>query len=338
MNDRRFSLEQLHRMVAKALCAHGTAAGNAGHVARALVAAEAEGLTSHGLSRLASYCAQVASGKIDGHAVPTLKQPANAVIIVDANYGFAYPALGLAIEQLGALTPKSGIAIAAITRSHHCGAAGYHVEQLARQGLIGLLFANTPQAIAPWGGTQAVFGTNPIAFAAPRGQKKLPMVIDLSLSKVARGKIMVASQQGHTIPEEWALDSNGKPTTNPDAALYGTMLPIGDAKGAALALMVELLAAALTASQFGFEASSFFSAEGSPPGVGQLLMAIAPDPLSDGQFESRLEVLTEVILKQRNTRLPGDRRLQLRKQATRYGIDLSDEQYQNIKSLSMPDP
>lgn len=337
MGDRRFSLEQVHRMAAKALCAHGTEAGNAGHVARALVAAEADGLTSHGLSRLSSYCAQVSSGKVDGHAVPTLKQPANAVIIVDAKYGFAYPALRLAIEKLGALTPNTGIALAAIARSHHCGAAGYHVEELAKQGLIGLLFANTPQAIAPWGGIHGVFGTNPIAFAAPRGQN-YPLVIDLSLSKVARGKIMVASQQGRSIPEDWALDSNGKPTTNPDEALNGTMLPIGDAKGAALALMVEILAAALTSSQFGFEASSFFSAEGSPPGVGQLLMAIAPGLLSNGQFESRLEALVKEILSQRNTRLPGDRRLKLRKHATRHGIDLSDEQYQKIKSLSIPHP
>ena len=196
------------------------------------------------------------------------------------------------------------------------------------------MFANTPKAIAPWGGTQAVFGTNPIAFAAPRKVKK-PLVIDLSLSKVARGKILVASQQGNPIPEGWALDDRGKPTNNPDAALSGTMLPIGDAKGTALAFMVEVLAAALTSSMFGFEASSFFSAEGSPPGVGQLLMAIAPGPVSNGQFQTRLEDLIEEILNQDgDVRLPGDRRLELREKAFRDGISLTDKQYQEIVSLS----
>jgi (2R)-3-sulfolactate dehydrogenase (NADP+) len=335
LSDTTINLAQLHRLLVKALCAHGTEAKNAEPVACALVAAEADGLPGHGLSRLPSYCAQVASGKIHGHAVPELSQVADAVVIVDANGGFAYPALGLAIEKLVALTPKTGVALAAITRSHHCGAAGYHVEALARQGLVALMFANTPKAIAPWGGTQAVFGTNPIAFAAPRRVKK-PLVIDLSLSKVARGKILVASQQGNPIPEGWALDDRGKPTNNPDAALAGTMLPIGDAKGTALAFMVEVLAAALTSSMFGFEASSFFSAEGSPPGVGQLLMAIAPGPVSNGQFQSRLEDLIDEILHQGNVRLPGDRRLELREKASRNGIRLTEKQYQEIISLCYP--
>jgi (2R)-3-sulfolactate dehydrogenase (NADP+) len=328
-------LAQLHRLLVKALRAHGTEADNADAVARALVAAEADGLLGHGISRLASYCSQVASGKIDGYAVPTVRQVADAVIVVDANYGFSYPAICLAIEKLGTLTPKTGVALAAITRSHHCGAAGYHVEALAKHGLVGLMFANTPKAIAPWGGTQGVFGTNPIAFAAPRKQKQ-PLVIDMSLSKVARGKILVASQQGHPIPEGWALDDHGKSTTNPESALFGTMIPIGGAKGAALALLVEVLAAALTSSKFGFEASSFFSAKGSPPGVGQLIISIAPSPISNGHFETRLEALLEEILIQGSTRLPGDRRQKFRENVYQNGIKITDKQYQDILLLGKP--
>lgn len=329
LSNQTIHLTQLRGLLVKALCAHGTKAQNAESVANALVAAEADGLSGHGLSRLPSYCAQVASGKVDGYAEPELRQVADAVMVVDAKGGFAYPALGLAIEKLPALTRKTGVALAGITRSHHCGAAGYHVEALAREGLVALMFANTPKAIAPWGGTQAVFGTNPIAFAAPRRDKN-PLVIDLSLSKVARGKVLVASQQGKPIPEGWALDDRGNPTTDPDAALSGTMLPIGDAKGTALAFMVEVLAAALTSSMFGFEASSFFSPEGPPPGVGQLLMAMAPGPVSNGQFQTRLEDLIEEILLQGNVRLPGDRRLELREKAHENGITLTDEQYQEI--------
>jgi (2R)-3-sulfolactate dehydrogenase (NADP+) len=247
--------------------------------------------------------------------------------------GFAFPALELAVQELARLTPQTGIAVAAVTRSHHCGAAGYHVEALARQNLVGLMFANTPKAISPWGGREALFGTNPIAFAAPRREAD-PLVIDLSLSKVARGKIMVASQKGEAIPEGWALDADGRPTTDPKAALEGTMLPMGEAKGAALVLMVEILAVAVTAANFGFEASSFFTADGPPPGVGQLLVAMAPGPLSAQRFEERLEVLLKSVLDQAHTRLPGDRRLSARHRAQANGLEVGDALLGQIRSLA----
>ena len=174
------------------------------------------------------------------------------------------------------MAPESGIAMAALYHSHHFGQAGYHVERLAQQGLVALVLGNSPKAIAPWGGRDGVFGTNPIAFAAPR-QNAEPLLIDLSLSKVARGKVMVAAKNGTAIPEGWALDKDGQPTTDAKAALEGTMIPLGDAKGAALVLMVEILAAAVTGANFGFEASSFFTADGPAPGVGQTLIAIDPE-------------------------------------------------------------
>ena len=149
------------------------------------------------------------------------------------------------------------------------------MERLADAGLVALMFVNTPSAIAPWGGSKAVLGTNPIAFACPL-PGRAPLVIDLSLSKVARGNIMTAKQRGEKIPEGWALDAAGKPTTDPDAALAGTMVPMGDAKGSALALMVELLAAGLTGANFAAEASSYLDDKGPPPGTGQLIVAFDP--------------------------------------------------------------
>jgi len=335
MQEMQLTLTQAHELAVKALVAHNTSPANAKQVADALVAAQADGLGGHGLSRLPSYCGQAASGKVDGHAQPVVSAVAQAAIRIDAHHGFAYPAMSVAVEQLSELVKTTGVATAAVTRSHHCGAAGYHVEALAKKGLVGLLFANTPKAIAPWGGQKGVFGTNPIAFAAPRKDKG-PLVIDLSLSKVARGKIMVAQQNTETIPEGWALDASGQPTTDPELAMEGTMLPMGDAKGAALVLMVEILSAALTAAHFGFEASSFFTADGEPPGVGQLLLAFDPDPLSGNQFHNRLEVLTEAILNQAGTRLPGDRRLKLRRRASENGLFLSQQQYDQILALGSP--
>ena len=329
----RLTIEKAHQLAVSALCAHNTSADNAEAVARALVSAEADGLSSHGLSRLPSYCQQAASGKVAGHATPCASLVAAAALRVDAGHGFAYPALELAVDKLADLACRIGIGVAAVTRSHHCGAAGYHVEALARHNLIGIMFANTPKAISPWGGRHALLGTNPIAFAAPR-RATSPLVIDLSLSKVARGKIMVADQRGDTIPEGWALDADGRPTTDPKAALAGTMLPMGEAKGSALVLMVEILAAALTASHFGFEAGSFFTAEGPPPGVGQLLVALAPGPLSAQGFEDRLEVLLTAVLDQDHTRLPGDRRLSARRRALADGLSIDDQLLATIRAIA----
>jgi (2R)-3-sulfolactate dehydrogenase (NADP+) len=302
-------------------------------VARALVAAEADGQKGHGLSRLPSYAAQAASGKVDGHALPTLEQGAPAALRIDARNGFAFPALAMAVERLSPLAAETGIAAAAVHHSHHFGQAGYHVEQLAANGLIGLLFGNSPKAIAPWGGSEGVFGTNPIAFAAPR-RSGPPLVIDLSLSKVARGKVMVAAKQGEPIPEGWALDKDGNPTMDAEAAMQGTMLPMGDAKGAALVLMVEILAAALTGARFGFEASSFFAAEGEPPAVGQFLVAIDPRVFSGDAFAERLETLIGAILEQQGTRLPGARRLALRAESARNGVVIPAALYDELKAMS----
>ncbi len=333
MSGTTLSVGQAESLGRAILTRHATSDANAAVVARALVAAEIDGQKGHGLSRLPSYAAQAASAKVDGHAVPVLESVAAGALRIDARNGFAFPALALAVEALSDRATGTGIAAAAIHRSHHFGQAGYHVEQLAAAGLIGLLFGNSPKAIAPWGGHAAVFGTNPIAFAAPR-RSQPPLLIDLSLSKVARGKVMVAARQGEPIPEGWALDSTGRPTTDAEAAMQGTMLPMGDAKGAALVLMVEILAAALTGARFGFEASSFFTADGEPPGVGQFLVAIDPGAFSGDAFAERLETLVGAILTQRGTRLPGERRLALRAAAARDGVVVASPLYAELNALA----
>jgi (2R)-3-sulfolactate dehydrogenase (NADP+) len=333
MSEVRLSQAEALALAKAILIQHNTSEANADCVARALVAGEIDGQKGHGLSRLPSYAAQSASGKVDGHALPVAEQTRAAALRIDAANGFAYPAIALAVERLTKVAAQTGIAAAAVHRSHHFGQAGYHVEQLAQQGLIGLAFGNSPKAIAPWGGSKGIFGTNPIAFAAPR-KNDFPLLIDLSLSKVARGKVMLAQKQGQSIPSDWALDENGQPTTDPDAALKGTMLPMGDAKGAALVMMVEILAAALGGAHFGFEASSFFSAEGDPPGVGQLLIAIDPAAFCGDAFAERLETLIGSILEQPGTRLPGARRIDLRAVAQRDGLVVSGDLHVELLTLA----
>jgi (2R)-3-sulfolactate dehydrogenase (NADP+) len=325
------SIEEAEALVADALCRSKASDENARIVARALVAAEADGLKGHGLSRVPTYAAQSKVGKVDGFATPTATRTRPGAILIDAAHGFAFPALELALAELPKAARETGIAAAGVRRSHHCGAAGHSVERLAEQGLVALLFANTPGAIAPWGGSRALFGTNPIAFACPV-TGGAPIVVDLSLSKVARGNILAAKQRGEPIPEGWALDAEGHPTIDPDAALAGTMLPLGDAKGTALALMVELLAAGLTGANFAAEASPFLDAKGPPPGTGQLIIAIDPAAFGSGAL-GRFLALANAVEAQRGARLPGRRRLALRAKAAVEGLAIPDALLSEIKAL-----
>jgi (2R)-3-sulfolactate dehydrogenase (NADP+) len=316
------TIAQAEDLVVGALTRCRTGADNARAVARALVAAEADGLKGHGLSRVPMYAAQAKTGKVDGLAIPTITRARPGLIAIDAGCGFAYPALEAAEAALPAAARGQGVAAAAIRRSHHCGAAGHPVERLAQAGLVAILFVNTPAGMAPWGGSTAVFGTNPIAFACPL-PGRAPLVVDLSLSKVARGNVMTAKQRGASIPEGWALDEHGKPTTDPDAALRGTMVPMGDAKGTALALMVELLAAGLTGANFAAEASSFLDTQGPPPGTGQLIVTFDPAAFG-GNAVTRFGVLAAAIESQPGARLPGTRRLRARAKAKAEGIEVGD--------------
>jgi len=338
MDSVTLTLSDMYSLAQRVLMKSGTSEGNASQVATALSVAESDGLSGHGLSRLPSYSAQVRSGKVNGRAVPiATERPGKAVVQVNAKDGFAFPAIDMAIDKMAPLAQKFGIAAAAIAHSHHCGALGYHVERLAERGLVGIMFANSPAAIAPWGGNKALFGTNPIAFAAPRSSGT-PLVIDLSLSKVARGKIMVAAQKGEPIPEGWAVDSAGRPTTNAQAALKGTMLPMGDAKGSALVLMVEILAATLTGASYGYEASSFFDADGKPPRVGQTMIAIDPgatvDVFTGNGFAGRIETLISQIKIQPGTHVPGSHREAKRRDARYKGVQVPAQLHQQLTMLA----
>ena len=332
MTDSRLALDELHTLVFEILLAHDTARDNAERVAKALVAAEADGQKGHGASRVPSYAGQARSGKVDGHAAPEVIRLTGSAAIVDARDGFAYPAIELAQRTLLECLQASPVAAAVIRNSHHSGVVAHHVEPLARAGCIAMSVNNGPQAIAPWGGRRGLFGTNPIGFAAPRADHP-PLVIDMSLSKVARGKINVAAQAGDPIPPDWAFDADGNPTTDARAAMAGTMAPVGDAKGAQLVLMVEILAAALSASCFGFESSSYFTAEGAPPRAGQFLLALDPGPFSEGRFGSRLEDLLAAIEEQPGTRLPGRRRFELRERAQREGVTIPRALHERLVAL-----
>ncbi|XKH58987.1 Ldh family oxidoreductase [Halomonas sediminis] len=305
------NVTQVRELAMAAMRGRGFGEAEAAATVEALLAAERDGLPSHGLSRLPFYLDQATSGKVDASAVPRIESD-GAVVRVDAKHGLAFPAVERGLEAGYECVAQSGVAAVSIARSHHFGVAGAPVEAAARRGYLALAFSNAPSAMAPWGGKLPLFGTNPIAFACPRRDSD-PLLIDLSLSKVARGKVMMAKIKGEPIPEGWALDIEGRSTTDPDEAIAGSMVPAGDAKGAALALMVELLTAGLTGSNFGFQASSFFDAEGKPPGIAQLILLIDPQRFSPG-FVEHAESLFAAMLEQPGVRIPGERRFQLRRE------------------------
>lgn len=327
----RVSIAEAKQLACDVLYAYGTSISNAANVADALVHAEIDGQRGHGLARLPTYVKQLQAGKVIGDACPTISSHNSNLVKIDAGYGFAFPALSLAINKLIVLAPNHAVSCATVSHSHHFGQAGYHVEQLAQAGFVALMFGNAPKAIAPWGAISPLFGTNPIAFAAPRIHNP-PLVIDVSMSSVARGKILRAWQEQRTIPDDWALDSAGMPTTDPQAALAGSVLPIGGAKGSALALMVEIISAALIGTHFAFEASSFFDGTGEAPNVGQLLLVCNVQYFSGDNFFVRLEACISAIEAQEGARLPGSKRLHNRKNAAA-GLAIDEALYDQLQKL-----
>ena len=317
-----FAIAELEGLARRALERAGANPVMADATARALVAADAQGLASHGVSRIAQYATHLTNGRADGAALPHVLSAKGGAILVDAGCGLAFAACALAVDEAVGRAREFGVAFAGVTNSHHFGVAAYHLAPIGAAGMIGLAFGNSPAAMPVAGGRRPLLGTNPIAAIFPRRDGR-PLVVDLSLSEVARGKVMVAAKQGRSIPEGWALDRDGNPTTDPKAALEGSMLPMGGAKGAMLALVVELLVTSLTGAAMGFEASSFFVDEGNRPRLGQAFVALDPDAFAGREiYLERIEALIAAMSADPGVRMPGARRNALFASAESAGIDV----------------
>lgn len=330
----KVGLDSLQAMAEAALEKAGAGPAMAHSTARALVAAEAQGLASHGLSRVPQYCSHLKLGRADGAAIPKVVQSRGGAVLVDAADGLAFPACELAVLEAIVRAKDNGVAFAGVTNSHHFGVAAWHLGPVAAAGLVGFAFGNSPSAMPMTGGKRALFGTNPIAAVFPRRDAP-PIIIDLSLSEVARGKIMVAAQKGEAIPAGWALDRNGQPTTDAKAALEGMMLPMGGTKGAMLALMVELMVVALTGAHFGFEADSFFVAAGNRPKLGQAFVVVDPGALAGSEaYYERVDTLVAAMLADEGVRIPGARREALAARAAERGVDIPDALVAQLRALA----
>jgi len=330
------TMDAARGLVTAALQSAGANRAMAQATARALVLAEAQGLASHGLGRVGQYSTHLRNGRVNGGAEPMVARSRGAAAVVDAQEGLAFGACELAVAEAIARAREFGVAIVGVNNSHHCGVVVDHLRPAADAGMVGLGFANSPAAMPAAGGRHAIFGTNPIAAIFPRRGDAVPLMIDLSLSEVARGKLMVAAKEGKAIPTGWALDAQGQPTTDPEAGLEGSMLPIGavsSTKGAMLALVVELLVTALIGANFGFEASSFFVDAGNRPRIGQTFVVIDPAALAGrDSFLDRVEVLVAEMLRDDGVRLPGSRREALLNKAKADGLVVSDAMLKSLQS------
>jgi len=327
--------DQLLQLARNALEKAGANPAMAAAAAKHLVHAEEHGLPTHGMSRVPFYCGFLRNARADGAARPRMVADRAGVCLIDNRDGLPYESAEWAISEVIERARRNGIGFAGVTNSAHVGVLGIHLLPVARQGMVGVAFTNSPAAIPAWGGKKALFGTDPVAFAFPRKGKD-PLVIDLALTTVVRGKIMLAMQKNEKIPEGWALDRDGKPTTDPKEAIeHGSLFPIGGAKGAMLALAFELVCAALTGAAIGTEADSFFSDKGNKPKIGHAFLAIDPGALAghDKYFE-RVEAVVATMLEDEGVRLPGARRFASEKRARAEGIEVADELLKKIEALA----
>ena len=328
----KIALAELQSLAQAALERAGASPSAAASTARGLVYAESQGLSGHGVLRVALYAAHLRNGRVDPKAQPRIAKDSGGAILVDAMDGLAFPACDLAVATAIERARAHGIAYAGVTNSHHAGAAGYHLGAVGAARMVGLGFTNSPQAMPAAGGRRPIFGTNPIAAVFPRASAA-PLLIDLSLSEVARGKLMVAAKEGKPIPPGWALDKDGNPTTDPKAGLEGSMLPMGGTKGAMLALIVELLCCALTGARMGFEADSMFVESGNRPRIGQAFIVIDPAAVAGRDvFFERVETLIAAMLQDEGVRLPGSRRYALAGKAASEGIEIPANVLESLRA------
>jgi len=296
-------------------------------VADCLVDAELEGQASHGFIRLPFVLDRLRVGLINPRPSMRLTRGRAAVAVLDADNCLG-PVAGMrAVEAATEQALAVGAGVVAVRRSNHLGSLGFYLRRFTASRVIGLAFTNTPPAMPPPGGRTPYLGTNPIAAGFPTSGE--PVIVDLATSQVARGRILKAAQVGEQIPEGWALDAVGQPTTDPEAAIEGSLLPLGGHKGFALALLVEVLSGVLSAAAVGPEVSGTFVESDRESNVGHCLVAIDPAALVPG-FAERMDRLTEDI-RRLGGRVPGDRRHSERARRLTDGIDLSDELVEELR-------
>ncbi len=322
----KVSVAQIEERSFAALTAHGAANPQARSVARAVARAEALGNVICGLYYLESYCTQLRSGRVKGDVDPVVSKPRPAAVLSDARFGFAQYAFAMALPEAIKTARENGVATLAVAHAHTCTSLGYFTEQVAAEGLIGIGFTNASPVVAPPGGNKAVIGTNPIAMTVP-GADKPALHFDFSTSAVALGKITMAKAAGEAIPLGWAVDADGQPTTDPEAALKGALVSAGGYKGWGFGLMAELLAAGMTGSVNSLDVGGLKLPDGPPHGLGQFYILMDPGTYH-ADFADRFARVADAVMAQEGARIPGADRPAMTE------IDVPDALWGQVLTLS----
>jgi delta1-piperideine-2-carboxylate reductase len=334
---RHMTLDEVRALSKALLQAHGFSDPHVDAITNTVTAAERDECQAHGLFRLPFYLNAIHAGQASPDAMPILTELAPGIIKVDAKHGFSPLALEMGDEPLGARAAAQGIAALVVNNALNVAALWPEVERLGERGLVGFAFVSAAPYVAPHGGTKALFGTNPMAFAWPR-QGRPPLVFDQASSASARGEIQLRLRDGRSLPEGWAVGPDGKSTTDPREGLAGAQLPFGGAKGSSIALMVELLAGPLLGDALSFEAGERDVAATGAPCGGELLIAIDPVRCVENRDRTaqlaHAETLFTRILEQEGTRLPSDRRYEARQRTVRDGITVSRPLYERLVAMS----
>ena len=332
MSTISLTLDEIFDLSKKTLLANGCDAETASILSDLIMKAERDGSLSHGLFRLPAYVTGLKSGKINGKGKPEVKIISPSVIRVLGNGCLAPVVLNKGVPELIKAAKENGIAVLAITNSHHMAAMWPETEMIAEQGLVAFACTSYKPMVAPAGAKKALFGTNPISFAWPR-PGKTPVVYDMATASMAMGEVQVAKREGHKVPLGTGLNKEGKETTDPgEIADGGVLLPFGGYKGSGIAMMVELLAGALVGDNFSYETAAKDNKDGGPPSGGEFILAISPDKLSGNDWNKHSNEFFEKMKSMEGVRLPGERRHKNR--LDKGPRNINEELVNKIKSLS----
>jgi (2R)-3-sulfolactate dehydrogenase (NADP+) len=335
--SRILTLSDVDDLARRALAGCGAHGRQLELAVQSVVDAECDGIRTVGLGYLPLYCGHLQVGKINRDAVPSHARIAPSALCSMADSGFAHAAFADAEEAFYLLAKQQGIVALSIVDSYSAGVVGWFVQRMAAAGLIGLGFANSPSAVAPAPGAGPFFGTNPMAFAIPRGERD-PIIADMATSQVALVTIKKAAAEGRPIPLGWGYDADGNDTTDAAAVIAGGALaPAGGYKGMLLGLLVDLLAGVLSGPHCSFQAPVFKDNTGGEPRVGQFFIAISPGgitPGGDHAYADRLETMLAALAAEPGVRLPGVRRHESRLRAETDGVDVPLELIEKLESFA----
>jgi delta1-piperideine-2-carboxylate reductase len=330
----RIPVAQLEALLRAIFLRHGCSEHVADLLAANMAGAEADGAHSHGVFRLKGNLGSIDSGWLDPKAVPVLEDVAPGILRADGRNGFSLPVLAAAAEPLMAKARTNGIAVLTVRKAHHFSAVWPDIEPFARAGFLALAMVNSMANVVPHGGRKRLYGTNPMGFAVPRAGMD-PLVFDQSSSVMANGDVQIARREGRQLPPGTGIDRDGNPTTDPNAVLEGgALLPFGGHKGSSIAMMMEIMGAALAGSDYSFEIDWSQHPGAATPHGGQTYILIDPNRGAVNSFADRIEVLFDAIHDAGQSRLPSDRRYANRRESQANGIPLEQATLDEIKRLA----